>query len=119
MRITSGYRTFAEQNTLFAIGRGKNKGKIVTDAKGGQSIHNYGLAIDIIKMNSNGTASYSIDWTKLVKVAKKNKFEWGNDLYPSLGDKCNFERNFGYSYGQLNKLYVKQKVKNCGYVDMG
>lgn len=45
-RITSGYRSYEEQNALYAQGRTK-PGKIVTGARGGFSNHNFGLAFDI------------------------------------------------------------------------
>lgn len=41
----SGYRSVAEQNELHAQGRTK-PGKIVTNAKGGESFHNFGIAAD-------------------------------------------------------------------------
>jgi peptidoglycan L-alanyl-D-glutamate endopeptidase CwlK len=44
--ITDGLRTFAEQDALFAQGRTK-PGRIVTNARGGESNHNYGLAVDL------------------------------------------------------------------------
>ncbi|HET8781068.1 MAG TPA: M15 family metallopeptidase [Pyrinomonadaceae bacterium] len=43
--VTDGMRTFAEQDELFKQGRTK-PGKIVTKSRGGESNHNYGLAID-------------------------------------------------------------------------
>ena len=43
LRFTQTLRTIKEQDDLYAQGRTK-KGKIVTNAKGGQSIHNFGLA---------------------------------------------------------------------------
>ena len=43
VRIAQGLRTFAEQDALYAQGRTK-PGKKVTNAKGGQSVHNYGFA---------------------------------------------------------------------------
>ena len=46
-RFTHTLRTFAEQDALYAQGRTK-AGSIVTKARGGQSYHNYGLAIDIV-----------------------------------------------------------------------
>ena len=46
VRIVQGLRTIDEQNALYAQGRTK-PGKKVTNAKGGQSYHNYGLAVDI------------------------------------------------------------------------
>lgn len=44
--ITDGLRTVAEQDALFAQGRTKPGAK-VTNARGGQSNHNYGLAVDM------------------------------------------------------------------------
>ena len=41
MRLTQGLRTIEYQNSLYAQGR-TTKGAIVTNAKGGQSNHNYG-----------------------------------------------------------------------------
>jgi hypothetical protein len=44
--ITDAFRTFKEQDILFAQGR-TTKGNIVTNAKGGESNHNYGMAVDM------------------------------------------------------------------------
>jgi len=46
-RFSHTLRTDKEQDALFAIGR-TIKGKKVTNAKGGRSYHNYGLALDIV-----------------------------------------------------------------------
>ena len=57
LRITHTYRSIQEQNELYAIGR-TIKGNKVTNAKGGQSYHNYGLAFDIVILldkDKNGT----------------------------------------------------------------
>jgi peptidoglycan hydrolase-like protein with peptidoglycan-binding domain len=46
--ITDGLRTFAEQDTLFSIGRrGRQGERVVTNARGGLSNHNYGMAVDL------------------------------------------------------------------------
>lgn len=45
---TFGYRSYGEQDALFAQGR-SIKGKKVTNARGGQSAHNFGLAIDFTR----------------------------------------------------------------------
>ena len=53
--ITSTYRDKQSQDALYAQGRSK-EGKIVTNAKGGQSFHNYRVALDVVSMrNGNGT----------------------------------------------------------------
>lgn len=46
--ITDGLRTIAEQDALYAKGRRGVAGELkVTNARGGQSNHNYGLAVDL------------------------------------------------------------------------
>lgn len=60
--ITSTYRDRAYQDWLFAQGRTR-PGKIVTYARGGQSMHNYRLAFDFVikhngKIDWGDTASY-------------------------------------------------------------
>lgn len=44
--ITSARRTIQQQNALYAQGR-TAKGDVVTNAKGGSSPHNFGMAVDI------------------------------------------------------------------------
>ena len=56
-RFSHTLRTFKEQDDLYSQGRTR-PGKIVTNAKGGDSYHNYGLAIDIVLLvdrDGNGT----------------------------------------------------------------
>lgn len=48
--VTSGRRTIAEQNQLYAQGRSE-PGKIVTNARGGSSPHNFGLAADLCPLD--------------------------------------------------------------------
>jgi peptidoglycan L-alanyl-D-glutamate endopeptidase CwlK len=54
--VTQGLRTYAEQNALYAQGR-ISTGKIVTEAQGGYSMHNFGLAVDVAPTDGHG-----IDW---------------------------------------------------------
>jgi len=42
-------RGFDEQDELYAQGR-KTKGKIVTNARGGESFHQYGIALDCVPL---------------------------------------------------------------------
>lgn len=46
LEVTQGLRTWAVQENLWAQGR-TYPGKRVTDARGGQSWHNYGCAVDV------------------------------------------------------------------------
>lgn len=55
--ITSTYRDNEAQNAIYAQGRSK-AGRIVTNAKGGQSFHNYRLAFDFVPI-VNGKAQWN------------------------------------------------------------
>lgn len=46
IRVVQGLRTYAEQDALYAQGR-TGMGQIVTNAQGGYSLHNFGLAADL------------------------------------------------------------------------
>jgi hypothetical protein len=61
--IYCGRRTMEEQAALYKIGRSV-KGKIVTNAKAGESYHNHGLAFDWVplKMSPKNPDLYVADW---------------------------------------------------------
>lgn len=91
LRITSGYRSIAEQNELYKIGRRGIPGeKIVTNAKGGQSNHNFRIAIDVVDRSKG----YNIDWAKLGKLGKSCGLAWGGD-WTKFPDKPHFEDKGG------------------------
>jgi peptidoglycan L-alanyl-D-glutamate endopeptidase CwlK len=75
--VTSTLRTMAEQDALYAIGRTK-PGKRVTNAKAGQSAHNYGLALDFVpivdgKPEWSGKHSH---WQMAGSLAPTYGLEW-------------------------------------------
>lgn len=72
VEVTAGFRTIEEQNKLYAQGR-TTTGKIVTNAKGGQSFHNHGLAVDLCKFK-NGQPVWDDEkfWRRLGELAKIN-----------------------------------------------
>jgi peptidoglycan L-alanyl-D-glutamate endopeptidase CwlK len=74
-RISSGLRTIDEQNALYAKGR-TIKGAIVTNARGGESWHNYGLAIDLCFIKPDGDIDFNVP-DRVGKIAKEFKLEWG------------------------------------------
>lgn len=108
--ITQGLRTIAEQDELYAQGRTK-PGAIVTNAKGGYSYHNYGLAIDFAlllpdgssvswDMKRDGDKDQIADWLEVVQQAKLLGFEWGGD-WTSFKDYPHFQMSFGLSLAGL------------------
>jgi peptidoglycan L-alanyl-D-glutamate endopeptidase CwlK len=76
--LTATYRSPEEQNQLYAQGRTK-PGPKVTNAKGGQSPHNYLLsfAIDVAFL-VEGKVNWHENWFKLFSKYMANpKIEWG------------------------------------------
>ena len=76
--ITSTYRDFESQNELYNQGR-TTKGIKVTNAKGGQSFHNFKVAIDVVPLVNKKADWNSKDWPKIGEIGKKIGFFWGND----------------------------------------
>ncbi|MGM0529680.1 MAG: RHS repeat-associated core domain-containing protein [Bacteroidota bacterium] len=102
LRVTQGLRSFAEQDALYAKGR-TAPGSIVTNAKGGQSYHNYGLALDVVEIR-NGKAIWNTNWSGISRIGINNGFEWGGN-FRSISDKPHFQMTFGYSISDLLNLY--------------
>lgn len=77
--ITSTYRDIESQNALYAQGRSTD-GDIVTNAKGGQSFHNYKCAFDFVPI-VNGKAQWNdLDlFKKCGAIAKQVGLEWAGD----------------------------------------
>jgi peptidoglycan L-alanyl-D-glutamate endopeptidase CwlK len=111
LRFAYVYRSVEEQNKLY------NQRPKVTNAKGGQSIHNYGLAFDIailLDKDNNGTFE-SIDWNisspyfKLVVEYFKSKgYEHGGD-WKNFKDYPHFQKAFGHTWQSLK---VKDSFKD-------
>jgi peptidoglycan L-alanyl-D-glutamate endopeptidase CwlK len=77
-----GLRSIAEQDALYAQGR-TTPGKIVTNAKGGSSWHNFGLAVDLVEDGDPSRAGIQWSWAnnaaylKIGKKAEAAGLEWG------------------------------------------
>ena len=108
LRFSHVYRTNEEQDELFA------KRPKVTNAKGGQSIHNYGLAFDIVILfdkDENGTfetASWKVDryFMIVVDYFKSKGYQWGGD-WNKFQDRPHFQKSFGHTWRTLKALPTK------------
>lgn len=126
-RFSHTLRTFAEQDALF------NARPQITKAKGGQSYHNYGLAIDIVLLvdkdrnGSHESASWDTksdfdgdnksDWQEVVSIFKRYGWEWGGDW--KFYDAPHFQKTLGYSIASLQSLHAKQVLnKQSGYLTL-
>lgn len=97
VKITSGTRTYAEQDKLFAQGG-------VTKARGGQSNHNFGLAFDLTIFDGDKPVWESAEYKTLGKLGKSLGLTWGGD-WTSIVDEPHFELHppwaEGMSEGQM------------------
>lgn len=115
VRVAQGLRTFAEQDALY-----KQRPK-VTNSKGGQSIHNYGYAVDIVLIIDGKTASWDThkdwdndgiaDWDECVKIFAKHGWSWGGS-WTSFKDFPHFDK---IGFNNWRVLINKPKDAN-GYV---
>ena len=124
IRIVQGLRTFAEQDALYAKGR-TAAGPRVTNSKGGQSYHNYGLAIDFALMydkDNNGTweslswdtlkdfdKDGESDWMEVVDIFEQAGYVWGG-RFSSIKHNPHFEKTFGNNWRQLLEKYNKKQL---------
>ncbi len=133
VRFAYVLRTYSEQDALFAQGRTK-PGKIVTNAKGGRSYHNFGLAFDIVLLvdkDGNGTyesASWETnvdfdgdgksDWIEIVTIAKQYGWEWGGDW--KFTDMPHFQKTFGLSVAVHDqRVKTKNVIAGTNYPKLG
>lgn len=112
VRFTSTLRTFKEQQALYNQGR-TTRGKIVTNAKPGESWHNYGLAVDIVLFKGQ---SYIWDPpSNMVAIFKRYGWKWGGD-FRTFKDPPHFEKTFGLTTAEAKKRYDNKQVDTEGYI---
>lgn len=81
--LFSGFRGEEEQDALWQQGRNKygkviDKVKVVTNAKFGQSLHNFGLAIDLVYDENHGKDRFKPSWDrKHYEIMAKKAVELG------------------------------------------
>lgn len=110
--IVSGNRTWAEQDALYAQGRTK-PGNRVTNAKGGQSNHNFGVAVDFGvfkdgKYLDDSSPSVASKVHKAVgSLAGKYGLDWGGS-WKSIVDEPHFEVESSLSMAEKRERYQKR-----------
>lgn len=120
--VTSTLRTFAEQDALYAQGRTK-PGNIVTNAKAGQSFHNWAVAFDVVALK-NGVPDWNCDWATLGAIGESCGLEWGG-RWDTFTDKPHFQYTAGYTLSDFqngkideSRFAVDQKAYLLGIIDM-
>jgi len=99
--VTSTYRDNASQNALYAQGR-TTPGKIVTNAKAGQSWHNYKCAVDVVPIVA-GKPRWDVKdevWQQVGKLGKAAGLEWAGD-WKRFKEYPHFQYTGGLTLAQL------------------
>lgn len=116
-RIISGTRTYAEQDALFRKGRFGNPPPKVTNARGGQSNHNFGVAWDIGIFSATG--GYVGDGpgydqaAALGLPANGKAVEWGGH-WTSFVDRPHYQLKLGLQVSQLRKRFEEGTLDLTG-----
>jgi peptidoglycan L-alanyl-D-glutamate endopeptidase CwlK len=95
--IVEAYRDAKRQNWLYASGRTRD-GHIVTKSQGWQSMHQYGLAVDLCG-GSNKKPIWTMPWDKIRRIFELNGLQ---SLAPF--EQAHFEINGGFTTKQLYEM---------------
>ena len=94
--VTSTYRDVASQNALYAQGR-TTPGHIVTNARGGQSFHQFRVAFDTVPVICGKPVWDAMQvWLSIGHIGKSCGLEWAGD-WKSFPEKPHFQFTGGLS----------------------
>jgi peptidoglycan LD-endopeptidase CwlK len=99
--VTSGTRTYEEQDGLYEQGRTK-PGRIVTNARGGYSNHNHGIAFDVTIFANGQPIWESPNYKALGAIGRSLGLTWGGD-WQSLNDEPHFELRPNWAAGMSER----------------
>jgi peptidoglycan L-alanyl-D-glutamate endopeptidase CwlK len=121
VRIISGTRTYAEQDVLYRKGRFGNPPPKVTNAQGGESNHNFGIAWDVGIFKdghylTGDTPSEANTYKKLAELALGSELEWGGN-WTTFKDMPHYQLKTGLGLGQVRALFESGKPYTSQNVD--
>ena len=103
--VTSTYRDHASQDALYAQGRSL-PGRVVTNARGGQSWHNWRLAFDVVPLRAGkpvwGSTGADLDlWKRVGAIGEKVGLEWAG-RWVRFRELAHFQHTGGLTLADLN-----------------
>ena len=137
--VTSTLRDFAAQNALYAIGRTREhldaaglwdvqpvRGRIVTNARGGDSFHQYACALDVVPLRHGklvwGTSGNGIDddpsddekddlelWQRLGAIGEACGLDWAGRWKGRLREMTHFQYTGGIA---LSGFRAGERLQN-------
>ncbi|MCB4362795.1 M15 family metallopeptidase [Hydrogenophaga taeniospiralis] len=97
IKVISGTRSFAEQDALFAKGR-TAPGPKVTNARGGHSNHNFGIAFDIGVFSGNKYLPESPKYKAVGVLGMELGLEWGGN-WSTIVDQPHYQLRPAWAQG--------------------
>jgi peptidoglycan L-alanyl-D-glutamate endopeptidase CwlK len=109
VRIISGTRTYEEQAALYAKGRdssGKitNKNLVVTNAKPGQSMHNFSVAYDIAIIKKGYYVDNDEIYNLVYEKCKVDGLDWGGN-WTEFVDRPHYQLHTDLSVSKIKKQF--------------
>lgn len=101
IKLISGLRTYAEQDALYAQGRTR-PGRKVTNARGGFSNHNFGIAFDIGVFSGNRYLPESPKYKAVGALGMDLGLEWGGN-WTSIVDQPHFQLRPAWANGMAER----------------
>ncbi len=115
-RIISGSRTYAQQDALFRKGRFGNPGPRVTNARGGHSNHNFGIAWDIGVFTASGgfvtTEPPYEDAAALALADGESALEWGGH-WTGFVDRPHYQLAIDVSLAELREGFEAGQLESA------
>jgi peptidoglycan L-alanyl-D-glutamate endopeptidase CwlK len=109
VRIISGTRTYAEQEVLYRKGRFGNPPPKVTNARGGQSNHNFGIAWDIGIFKNGAYLGESPLYAEVPEVGLNGDLEWGGN-WKTFKDKPHYQLATGLNLASVRGKFEAGQV---------
>jgi peptidoglycan L-alanyl-D-glutamate endopeptidase CwlK len=100
-RVISGTRSYAEQDALYAQGRTK-PGAIVTNARGGYSNHNFGIAFDVGIFEGKKYLGESRKYDALGPLGIQLGLEWGGN-WKTFVDRPHYQLRPAWAIGMRER----------------
>ena len=101
--VTSTFRDNASQDALYAQGR-TTAGKIVTNARGGDSFHNHRCAVDIVPLvngKPDWDGSHPI-WAQIGAIGQECGLEWAGS-WKTFKELAHFQYTGGLTIAELKE----------------
>lgn len=122
LQFYCGYRSTEEQDMLYAQGRDGHSGKRITNAKGGESYHQYGCAADCVPvLGGKPLWEAHIMFDRIGLLGQSLGLTWGGN-FRSV-DKPHFEITGGLTTSEMRGMtpgeisrWIEAKYKSSGLI---